>query len=40
VDVISGAVVTDIQPVLRLVSQGGNFRQVHRGGVRLVNLYR
>ncbi len=25
---------------LRLVSQGGNFRQVHRGGVRLVNLYK
>ncbi len=40
VDVISGAVVTAIQPVLRLVSQGGNFRQVHRGGVRLVNLYK
>jgi uncharacterized protein (DUF4213/DUF364 family) len=40
VDVISGAVVTDIEPVLRLVSQGGNFRQVHRGGVRLVNLYK
>jgi uncharacterized protein len=40
VDVISGAVVTEIQPVLRIVSQGGNFRQVHRGGVRLVNIYR
>ena len=40
VDVLSGAVVTDIGPVLRLVSQGGNFRQVHRGGVRLVNLYK
>jgi len=40
VDVLSGAVVTDIEPVLRLVSQGGNFRQVHRVGVRLVNLYK
>jgi uncharacterized protein len=40
VDVISGAVVTDIEPVLRLVSQGGNFRQVHHGGVRLVNLHK
>lgn len=40
VDVISGAVVTAIEPVLRIVSQGGNFRQVHRGGVRLVNLYK
>jgi len=38
VDVISGAIVTDIQAVLRVVSQGGNFRQVHRVGVRLVNL--
>jgi uncharacterized protein (DUF4213/DUF364 family) len=40
VDILSGAVVTAIEPVLRLVSQGGNFRQVHRGGVRLVNLYK
>jgi uncharacterized protein (DUF4213/DUF364 family) len=40
VNVISGAVVTDIDPVLHLVSQGGNFRQVHHGGVRLVNLYK
>jgi uncharacterized protein (DUF4213/DUF364 family) len=40
VDVVSGAVVTAIQPVLRLVSQGGNFRQVHHGGVRLVNIYK
>jgi uncharacterized protein len=40
VDVVSGALVTGIQPVLRLVSQGGNFRQVHRGGVRLVNLFK
>lgn len=40
VDVISGAVVSDIGPVLRTVSQGGNFRQVHRAGVRLVNMLR
>lgn len=40
VDVISGSVVTDIDPVLRTVSQGGNFRQVHRAGVRLVNMIR
>lgn len=38
VDVLSGSVVTDIEPVLRTVSQGGNFRQVHRAGVRLVNM--
>jgi uncharacterized protein (DUF4213/DUF364 family) len=40
VDVVSGAVVTAIDPVLRHVSQGANFRQVHRAGVRLVNIYR
>jgi uncharacterized protein (DUF4213/DUF364 family) len=40
VDVVSGAVVIAIEAVLRLVSQGGNFRQVHRGGVRLVNIYK
>jgi uncharacterized protein (DUF4213/DUF364 family) len=38
IDVISGAVVIDTQPVLKVVSQGGNFRQVHRAGVRLVNI--
>jgi hypothetical protein len=26
--------------VLRTVSQGGDFRQVHRAGVRLVNIHR
>lgn len=40
VDVLSGAVVTAIEPVLRTVSQGGDFRQVHRAGVRLVNMQR
>jgi uncharacterized protein (DUF4213/DUF364 family) len=40
VDVVSGAVVTAIEPVLRLVSRGGNFRQVHHAGVRLVNIYK
>jgi hypothetical protein len=38
VDILSGAVVTAIEPVLRIVSQGGNFRQVHRAGIRLVNM--
>ena len=38
VDILSGAVVTAIEPVQRIVSQGGNFRQVHRAGVRLVNM--
>jgi len=38
ISALSGAIVTDIEPVLRLVSQGGNFRQVHKAGVRLVNI--
>lgn len=40
VDVISGALVENIQAVIRVISQGGNFRQVHRAGVKLVNLFK
>lgn len=40
VDLLSGAVVTNLDPVLRAVSQGANFRQVHRAGVRLVTMSR
>jgi uncharacterized protein (DUF4213/DUF364 family) len=40
VDLVSGSIVTDIDPVLKTVSQGGNFRQVHHAGVRLVTLAR
>ena len=40
IDFISGSVVTRIDPVLRAVAQGGNFRQVHKAGVRLVNMVR
>ena len=40
VDILSGAVVTAIEPVQRIVSQGGNFRQVHRAGIRLVNMHK
>jgi uncharacterized protein (DUF4213/DUF364 family) len=40
VDLISGAVVEDIPAALNAISQGGNFRQVHRAGVRLVNIRR
>jgi uncharacterized protein (DUF4213/DUF364 family) len=39
VDVISGAVVESIPNVVRVVREGGNFRQVHRAGVRLVNIF-
>lgn len=38
IDFISGSIVEDIDSVLRAVSQGGNFRQVHRQGVRLVTM--
>jgi uncharacterized protein (DUF4213/DUF364 family) len=38
VDILSGAVVEDAEAVLRAVSQGANFRQVHRQGVRLVTI--
>lgn len=38
VDFLSGSVVEAIEPVLRAVIQGGNFRQIHRRGVRLVTI--
>ncbi len=40
VHILSGAVVEDVDAVLHKVSQGGNFRQVHRAGVRLVTIRR
>ena len=40
VDVISGAVVEKIDNVIKVINQGGNFRQVHHAGVRLVNLFK
>jgi len=39
VNYLAGARVTDIPAVLRVVAQGGNFRQVRRAGVRLL-IYR
>jgi len=38
VHILSGAVVEDREAVLRAVSQGANFRQVHQQGVRLVTM--
>ncbi len=38
VHLLSGSVVEDIEAVLRAVSQGANFRQLHRCGVRLVTM--
>jgi len=37
-DVLSGAVVEDVDAVLRAVGQGANFRQLRRHGVRLVTM--
>ncbi|NIM93230.1 MAG: hypothetical protein GTO18_05910 [Anaerolineales bacterium] len=38
VNLICGAVVREIDPVLKAVSQGANFRQVHKAGMSLVTL--
>lgn len=38
VDMLCGAVVEKIEPVKRTVLQGGNFRQVHKAGVKLVTI--
>ncbi len=38
VDLLSGAVVENVESTLRAVSQGATFRQVHRYGVRLVTM--
>lgn len=40
VDILCGSVVTDIPAVLRVAAQGGNFRQLHRAGVRTVTISR
>ncbi len=40
VDLLSGSLVTNIPTVLHCLSQGGNFRQVHQAGVRLVTMER
>ena len=40
VDILCGSVVTDIPAVLRVAGQAGNFRQLHRAGVRTVTMSR
>jgi uncharacterized protein (DUF4213/DUF364 family) len=40
IDMLSGSIVEDIEPVLKCVAQGADFRQVHRAGVRLVTMSR
>lgn len=36
IDILAGSQIIDIEGVLRAVCQGGNFRQVHRAGVKLI----
>jgi uncharacterized protein (DUF4213/DUF364 family) len=40
VHILSGSVVEEIDAVLAAIAQGGNFRQIHRAGVRLVTMTR
>lgn len=39
VDWLSGSIVENTAEVMRIASQGGNFRQVRQAGVRLVTQY-
>jgi uncharacterized protein (DUF4213/DUF364 family) len=36
VNLLAGSIVENIPEVIGAVSQGGNFRQIHRAGVRLI----
>jgi uncharacterized protein (DUF4213/DUF364 family) len=38
IDLLSGSLVEAIEPVLKSISQGANFRQVHQAGVRLITI--
>jgi len=38
VHILSGSIVENVEAVLCTIGQGGNFRQVHRAGVRLVTM--
>jgi len=38
INLISGSYVENIPAVMRTIAEGGNFRQVHHAGVKLVNL--
>jgi uncharacterized protein (DUF4213/DUF364 family) len=40
IEMLSGAVVAGIDPVLHLIQQGAVFRQVRKGGVQLVTMVR
>jgi uncharacterized protein (DUF4213/DUF364 family) len=38
IHLLSGSIVEAIDPVLKMISQGAHFRQVHRAGVRLITV--
>jgi uncharacterized protein (DUF4213/DUF364 family) len=38
ISLVSGSIVENTDAVLKTASQGGNFRQIHKAGVRLVNI--
>jgi uncharacterized protein len=38
INMLSGSIVTDLDAVMTTLGQGGNFKQVHRAGVRLVTI--
>ncbi|NMC53662.1 MAG: DUF364 domain-containing protein [Chloroflexi bacterium] len=38
IDLISGTIVEKIEPVMRCLSQGGAYRQLHQAGTRLVTI--
>jgi uncharacterized protein (DUF4213/DUF364 family) len=40
IDILAGSIVTDVEAVLRVISEGANFRQVKKAGVRLVTISR
>ncbi len=40
IDVISGSKVVDPQEVIRFISQGATFRELHHHGVRLLTMVR
>jgi uncharacterized protein (DUF4213/DUF364 family) len=40
IDILAGSIVENPEAVLRTLQEGGNFRQLHRAGVRLVTMRR
>jgi uncharacterized protein (DUF4213/DUF364 family) len=40
IEVLSGTIVENIPAVLRTLSQGAHYRQVHNAGTKLVNIHR